>query len=95
MKVKIIVPTPLRPFVENKEEIFVYDVRDIKSALKSFLSQNSELQKRLFDDQNNLRRFVNIYLNNKDIRYQSGLSTPLQDADVISIVPAIAGGANG
>ena len=62
-------------------------------ALYCLTSLHAELRRHLYDDQNTLRSFVNVYVNDEDIRHQSGADTPVKDGDTLMIVPSIAGGA--
>ena len=88
---KILIPTPLRQFVEKKDsvELSGATVGDLLAALTS---QYSDLRRHLFSDEGKLRSFVNIYVNDEDIRYLSKDATPVHDSDTVSIVPSIAGG---
>ena len=91
---KILIPTPLRQFVEKKDsvELSGATVGDLLAALTS---QYSDLRRHLFSDEGKLRSFVNIYVNDDDIRYLSKDATPVTDSDTVSIVPSIAGGRHG
>jgi sulfur-carrier protein adenylyltransferase/sulfurtransferase len=89
---KILIPTALRQYAGNQETIVVEGSR-INEALKSLREQHPELSKHIFDAAGNLRSFVNIYVNDEDIRYQQQSETAISDADEISIIPSIAGGA--
>jgi MoaD family protein len=91
---KILIPTPLRQFVEKKDsvELSGATVGDLLAALTS---QYSDLRRHLFSDEGKLRSFVNIYVNDEDIRYLSKDATPVKDSDTVSIVPSIAGGRHG
>lgn len=91
---KILIPTPLRQFVEKKDsvELSGATVGDLLAALTS---QYSDLRRHLFSDEGKLRSFVNIYVNDEDIRYLSKDATPVKDSDTVSIVPSIAGGHHG
>lgn len=90
--VTVIIPTALRPQVDNHDSLDV-EGGSVKEVLGSMTSQYPELAKRLFNAQNELNRFVNIYLNDEDIRFLDNLDTPVKNGDELSIVPAIAGGA--
>src|SRR5207247_9931884 len=92
MPVTITIPTPLRQFVAGKSRIDV-EATTAGEALERLTSQYSELRRHLYNDQNALRSFVNIYLNDEDIRHQSGADTPVKDGDALMIVPSVAGGA--
>ena len=89
MSIKIHIPTPLRPYVDGQDEITIQRSGSVGEILSEL---NPALKKRIYDDKNQLRKFVNVYLNDEDIRYQQGEATPTKTGDVISIVPSIAGG---
>jgi len=91
MKVKVIIPTPLRPYTENKDLIEV-EGKTINELLDNLAKRYPQLKRHLFAEDGKLRSFVNIYVNDEDIRYLNGEKTSVKDGDVISIVPAIAGG---
>ncbi|TRZ98514.1 MAG: MoaD/ThiS family protein [Nitrospiraceae bacterium] len=91
--VKVRIPTPLRPLTGGKNEVEAM-ASDIQSMIESLNGQFPGLKDRVCDDKGEIRRFVNIYLNEEDIRFLQGKDTPLKDGDEISIVPAIAGGAH-
>ncbi len=84
------IPTPLRPHAGGLDRVEASGstVGDILAHLSS---QHPALRERLFDG-GELRRFVNVYVNNEDIRYLDDLATPVAEADEISIIPAVAGG---
>jgi molybdopterin converting factor small subunit len=91
MPVKVIIPTPLRQYA-GKQDAVEIQAATVAEALAGLTTQYSDLRKHLFTDEGKLRNFVNVYLNDEDIRYLKKDQTPLQDNDVISIVPSIAGG---
>jgi molybdopterin/thiamine biosynthesis adenylyltransferase/rhodanese-related sulfurtransferase/molybdopterin converting factor small subunit len=91
MLVTIAIPTALRNFAAGKSRIEV-QAATAGEALDQLSSQYAELRRHLYDDQNRLRSFVNVYLNDEDIRHQSGPDTALKDGDTLMIVPSIAGG---
>ena len=91
MPVKVLIPTPLRNLTANAADVSV-EAKDIASMLKSLETAHPGIKDRLCDDTGELRRFVNIYVNEEDIRFLKGKETSLQDGDEVSIVPAIAGG---
>ncbi len=91
MPVLIQIPTALRRFTGNQPEIAVH-AKNVGEALGQLVAQHTELNKHLFNDKGELRSFVNIYVNDEDIRYQSGLETPVADGAAIMVVPSIAGG---
>ena len=92
MQVTISIPTALRHFAGGNSSIPV-EAATTGEALERLTSLHPELRKHLFDDKNELRSFVNVYLNDEDVRHRSGPRTPLNDGDTLMIVPSIAGGA--
>ena len=92
MPVTIAIPTPLRQFAAGQSEIQV-EAQTAGEALDQLTSTHSELRRHLFNDQNKLRNFVNVYVNDEDIRHVNGPDTPVKEGDTILIVPSIAGGA--
>ncbi|WP_008313792.1 ubiquitin-like small modifier protein 1 [Leptolyngbya sp. PCC 6406] len=91
MSVKVLIPTPLQKFTNNQATIDC-DGGTITDLLAALDQQYPGIKKRLCDDEGELRRFVNFYVNSEDIRFLNGRQTPLQDGDEVSIVPAVAGG---
>lgn len=91
MAVKVLVPTPLQKLTHNQATVEC-DGNNIAELLESLEQSCPGIKARLCDQQGQLRRFVNFYVNNEDIRFLDGASTPLQDGDEVSIIPAIAGG---
>jgi len=92
MSVTITIPTPLRQFADGQSEIQV-DANTAGEALDQLTATHAELRRHLFNDQNALRNFVNVYVNDEDIRHVNGPDTPVKEGDTILIVPSIAGGA--
>ncbi|MGH9928894.1 MAG: molybdopterin-synthase adenylyltransferase MoeB [Pyrinomonadaceae bacterium] len=92
MSVTINIPTALRQFTDGNAHIEV-DATTAGAALDLLTSLHTELRGHLYDDKNSLRSFVNVYVNDEDVRHQAGLATPLKDSDTVMIVPSIAGGA--
>jgi sulfur-carrier protein len=91
MSVQILIPTPLRQFTNNLESVAV-EGSSVGAALKNLCLMYSSLQKHLYSDDGNLRNFVNVYVNDEDIRYLQKESTPISEKDILSIIPSIAGG---
>jgi molybdopterin synthase sulfur carrier subunit len=91
MAVKVLIPTPLRNLTANQAELSL-DAKDINGLISALETSHPGFKERLCDDKGKLRRFVNIYLNEEDIRFLQGEGTALKDGDEVSIVPAIAGG---
>jgi MoaD family protein len=90
-QVTVHIPTPLRGHVDNqaKLELAGSTVREVLAALGR---RYPPLRGRLFNDRGELNRFVNVFLNNEDVRFLQNLETPVKDGDGVAIVPAIAGG---
>jgi adenylyltransferase/sulfurtransferase len=89
---KVLIPTPLRQFSDKKDSVEISG-GTVGAVLGGLTTQFPDLKKNLFNDEGKLRSFVNIYVNDEDIRYMQKDSTPVQDGDTVSIVPSIAGGA--
>jgi len=92
MAVKVMIPTPLRAYAGKKDSVDV-QATTVAEALSQLIGQFGELKKHLFADDGRLRSFVNVYVNDEDIRYLQKDQTPVREGDTISIVPSIAGGA--
>ena len=92
MSVTINIPTALRQFTGGNSRVEV-EAATAGEALDRLTSQHADLRRHLYDDQNRLRSFVNVYLNDEDVRHQSAGDTPVKDGDTLMIVPSIAGGA--
>jgi molybdopterin converting factor small subunit len=92
MPVKVIIPTPLRPYAGKQESVEV-QAATVAEALGSLTTTYQELRKHLYADDGKLRSFVNVYVNDEDIRYLQKERTQVSEGDTISIVPSIAGGA--
>ncbi len=91
MPAKVIIPTPLRQYAEKRESVEV-EGRTVEEVLGNLTARYGDLRKHLFTDDGRLRSFVNVYVNDEDIRYLNKESTGIKANDVISIVPSIAGG---
>ena len=85
------IPTPLRKLTNGQEEVKASGA-NVAAIITSLERQFPGLRERICDDQGKVRRFVNIFKNDEDIRFLQNLDTPVGDADELSIVPAIAGG---
>lgn len=86
------IPTPLRNLTDGQAEVKV-EGDDLRSVIANLDAAHPGLGERLLDGSGGLRRFVNVFVRDEDVRFQDGLDTRLQDSDVVSIVPAVAGGA--
>jgi molybdopterin synthase sulfur carrier subunit len=91
MSVVIKIPTPLRKLTSEKDTI-TGEGDSLGQCIRKLELEYPGLQDRLCDESGELRRFVNIFVNGEDVRFLSGLETPLKSGDEVSIVPAVAGG---
>ena len=91
MAVKVMIPTPLRAYAGKQESVDIL-ATTVGEALKGLTDQYADLKKHLYSDDGRLRSFVNVYVNDEDIRYAQRDQTPVRDGDTVSIVPSIAGG---
>jgi adenylyltransferase/sulfurtransferase len=89
---KILIPTPLRQYVDKKDSVEVSGTT-AGEVLASLTSQFPDLKRHLYNDEGKLRSFVNVYVNDDDIRYSGKDATPVKESDTVSIVPSVAGGA--
>ena len=94
MAVKVLIPMPLRQYA-GKQEALELDARTVGELLTKLVTEHGDLRRHLYTDDGKLRSFVNVYVNDEDIRYLEKEKTPLKESDVVSIVPSIAGGAGG
>jgi molybdopterin converting factor small subunit len=92
MPVKVIIPTPLRAYTGKLDSVEL-QANNVAEALDGLTRRFADLKKHLYSDDGRLRSFVNVYVNDEDIRYMEKDQTPLRDGDIVSIVPSIAGGA--
>jgi molybdopterin converting factor small subunit len=89
---KIHIPTPLRVFTGKQDTVQVA-ATTVGEALAELTTQHPDLKKHLYSDEGKLRSFVNVYLNDEDVRYLPGKeSTAVTEKDALSIIPSIAGG---
>ncbi len=91
MAIKLEIPTALRPFT-GKQASVEFEAATVGDALRKLTATFADLQKHLYTEDGRIRSFVNIYVNDEDIRYLEKENTPIKDGDTISIVPSIAGG---
>ena len=89
---KVLIPTPLRQYADKNDTVTLGGAT-VGEVLAKLTTQYQELRRQLYSDEGKLRSFVNVYLNDEDIRYLKKEATPVQDSDTIAIVPSIAGGA--
>ncbi len=91
MAVNVKIPTPLRKFTDGADVVPV-EAATIREVLDALEAAHAGIKSKLCDADGNVRRFINVYANDEDIRFAQKLDTPVSDGDEISIIPAIAGG---
>ena len=89
--IKVLIPTPLRQYTGKQESVQV-NGSTVGEALTALTTEHPDLRKQLYNDEGKLRSFVNVYLNDEDIRYLSKDATAVNAGDTLTIVPSIAGG---
>jgi len=90
MSIRVHIPTPLRQHTGGQDSVEA-NGKTVQEVLNDVGRQYAAITERLFDT-GQIRRFVNVYLNDEDIRYLDNLQTPVKDGDQVSIIPAVAGG---
>lgn len=89
---KVYLPTPLRPYAGDRASIDVPGAT-VAEAMRALLAQHPQLRGYIYSDDGNLRGFVNIYLNDEDVRYlPARIDSPVKESDTLTIMPSIAGG---
>ena len=91
MSIKVRIPTPLQKLTKNQTEVKA-EGSTIKELIDNLQKEFPGIKERVCDDAGKIRRFINIYVNEEDIRFLKRDETPLNDGDSVSIIPAIAGG---
>ena len=91
MPIKVLIPTPLRPYA-GKQDVVSVEGATVGELLSNLTEQYAELRKHLYTDEGRLRSFVNVYVNDDDIRYLEHEQTAVKSGDTVSIVPSVAGG---
>src|SRR5690349_11404512 len=89
---KILIPTPLRPYTDKKDTVEA-EGKTVAELLTDLTTKHGGLKGHLYNEQGKLRSFVNIYVNDEDIRYLQKEETPVAAGDTVSIIPSVAGGA--
>ena len=85
------IPTPLRKYTQGQEEVQVAG-NTVQAVIEALETSYPGIRERICDDSGKVRRFVNVFVGEEDIRFLESLNTPVADSDEISIIPAIAGG---
>ena len=91
MATRVLIPTPLRAYTERKDTVLL-EGGTVGELLLALAATYSPLKRHLYDDAGGLRSFVNVYVNDEDIRYLQKEQTRVTEADTVSIIPSIAGG---
>ena len=91
MPINIRIPTPLRKLTNN-EDVIEIEANSVKAAISEMQSRYPGIQERLIDENGEVRRFVNVYVNEEDIRFLQNQETPLKDGDEIALIPPVSGG---
>lgn len=91
MSAKVRIPTTLRPLSGGKSSVEV-EAGTLRQVLARLNDAHPGFNDRLFDDQGNLRKFVNLFVSDDDVRFLKGLETPVAAGETVSIIPAVAGG---
>ena len=91
MEVTVKIPTPLQKLTKNCSEVKT-NAKDIKELIENLEKSFPGIKERICDEKGAIRKFINIYVNEEDVRFLKAAETPLKDGDEVSIIPAIAGG---
>jgi len=91
MAVSVKLPRPFRRMTQGQTEILL-NGSCVRELLDDLESKHPGIQEKIYDDRNQLRRFINVYVNNEDIRFLEGLDTPISESDKVTVISAIAGG---
>lgn len=92
MAVKVRIPTPLRKLTQEKDIVEVNGSKSVGDLIESLEKNYPGIRERLVDEKGEVRRFINVFVNDEDIRFLENKNTAVKDGDEVSIVPAIAGG---
>ncbi len=92
MAITVRIPTPLRKLTNEQDTVTANDSGTLAELIDSLEAEHPGMKERLCDETGELRRFVNVYVNGEDVRFLSGLATPIDSSAEVSIVPAVAGG---
>jgi molybdopterin synthase sulfur carrier subunit len=92
LSVTVRIPAPLRKVTGEREVVTAADGGSLLETINRLDQEYPGLKERICDESGEIRRFVNLYINGEDVRFLSGLETPIKAGDEVSIVPAVAGG---
>jgi molybdopterin synthase sulfur carrier subunit len=91
MSIKVRIPTPLQQLTKNQAEV-ESEGKTVRELIEDLEKSYPGLKERICDENGKVRRFINFYVNEEDVRFLEGDDTPVKDGDEVSIIPAIAGG---
>jgi molybdopterin synthase sulfur carrier subunit len=91
MAIEVRIPTILRNYTDGAKAVSA-EGATLDELITNLESRHPGIKDRLIDDAGGLRRFVNVYLNDEDVRFLGGLGTPVSDGDTVTVLPAVAGG---
>ena len=89
--VSVRIPTPLRKLSGDRDQLEI-EASTVSALIEELESECPGIKNRLCEESGDVRRFINLYVNDEDIRFLDGVETKLNDGDIVSIIPAIAGG---
>lgn len=92
MSVKVKIPTQLRSTTGGQAEVEVTGAATVKELLEKLGAEFPQLVERVLDEGGEIRRFINLYIGDEDVRFLEGIQTAVEDSSVVSILPAVAGG---
>ncbi|MGH2811336.1 MAG: ubiquitin-like small modifier protein 1 [Actinomycetota bacterium] len=92
MSVRVKIPTQLRQLAGGASELNVDAAPTVRDLIEKVGSEHPGLKERLLDEEGQIRRFINVYVGDEDVRFMQGMDTPVEDATTVSILPAVAGG---
>lgn len=92
MSIKVKIPTQLRETTGGLSELEVSGAATIRELLEKLGADHPQLIERVVDETGDIRKFINVYVGDEDVRFLEGINTPVEDSSVISILPAVAGG---
>ena len=91
MAVTVRIPSPLRNLTDGAAKVET-EAGDVRGVIDQLEAKHPGFAERVLDDEGELQRFVNVFVSDEDVRFEQGLDTPVADGEVVSIVPAVAGG---
>lgn len=92
MGIRVKIPSQLRSLASGQSELSIDGVSTLRQLLEKIRTDSPELIERILDDEGQIRRFVNVYVGDEDVRFLQGLDTQVSESEVIAILPAVAGG---